>query len=434
MDNLNIRNEDTEFLSNPPKQTDSAIKTSHAKIAILSLSFLFVFSASTSTSMISERILTSYQTETENSKTPFTGTSGYLVYAFYNAIFLFGNWIAPIIVGYLSLKWSLFIGHLSFALYMVSYIYPNSTFIYANCFILGFGSAIMWVAQGTFMTIYCSPEKLTKFCSFFWTFVRCATVTGNVFVYYQFIGVETITSTERVPLFTIFTGLAVLGGLLVLAIKFDREEVKNKKTLIKRLKKSASLCKSRVLYLAIPLFFLQAFHYPFWTMIFSTCIANSKGVQTDTDKLIGLHGIFCGIGSVLTGLILIIFSSKLSKIKLTIITTLIAVFVYTSAYFQFPTECSLSETDTELDLYLVFITSFSSGVVDTLVMVNILSYVSEKFETDSACAAFSVVHFCSALGATIGYLFAESINFHFQLFFLIFVAVFSCFCFLTANK
>ena len=132
-----------------PDPNQEPLVTSYIKMIVLSLSFLFVFTASTSTSMISGRVLSAYQKETALSKDPFTGTSGYLVYAFYSAIFLFGNWVAPILVRRLSLKWSIVIGHLSVALYMSSYIYPNTTFIYVNCLIYGFGTAIMWVAQST---------------------------------------------------------------------------------------------------------------------------------------------------------------------------------------------------------------------------------------------------------------------------------------------
>ena len=225
-----------------------------------------------------------------------------------------------------------------------------------------------------------------------------------------------------------------MGVIIVLFIKFDRPEWNEESSFIERLKDSMKLFMDRGIYKAIPIFFHKAFHYPFWTMIFSTCLANSKNIQPDTDRLIGLHGIICGVGSVTSGMIFCYFGHHLTKIQHMAITTILSISVYVSAYLLFPTECSLSEVDTKPDLNWVLVTSFCSGVLDACVMANILTFVVEKYNASSACSVFSVVHFCSALGAMIAYLVAETMPFHPQLFFLIGVSIFSSITFLTTGE
>lgn len=434
MDNPDDENTVTKLtLINESKHKDLT-KGSYFKIITLSISFLCVFSAFTSTSMVSERVVSGYKIETTNDSKPFTGTSGYIVNAVLYSVFIIGNFIAPVLVTILTLKWSLILGMLSFGFYVSSYIHPVVPIMYLSCAMLGIGAGLMWVAQGSFMTLYSAEGHLQRDCSLFWTLNRAATITGNLFVYYRFKGVAEITSVERVPLFSIFAALCVFGSLLVFLIKFDKEEKKVDTKISKVLQQSSKLLLKKELLLALPMFLVMGFLYPFWATIYPTCIANSKGLGSDTDKLIGVHGICCGVGSVVAGFTLTFLDKRISMRSISILTTIVGAIIYIISYKNFSPNCSLQEVeDIVPNINVVYIGSFLQGAMDSLNNVCILTYVGSTFAEHSS-AGFSLVHLSVAVAGVVSYIAAELVNFYVLVGFCAMLAGISCVSFLSAIR
>ena len=111
-----------------------------------------------------------------------------------------GSFLAPAIQAKIGLRWALFIGGLTLSLVTFSLISPayyqaNSklegdnlflkrdvviTILYIGNTIVGFGAALIWVAQGEFISICANEETKGFYFGHFWALYMSAEIFGNL--------------------------------------------------------------------------------------------------------------------------------------------------------------------------------------------------------------------------------------------------------------
>lgn len=60
-------------------------------------------------------------------------------------------------------------------------------------------------------------------------------------------------------------------------------------------------------------FFYTGLALTFWSGVYGTCIGNTLEFGTDAKSLVGMHGIFVGIGEVLGGLMTMVYSQAIIR-------------------------------------------------------------------------------------------------------------------------
>eukprot|EP01083_Nonionella_stella_P081034 222990_1 len=147
--------------------------------------------------------------------------------------------IAPNIIGHwISIKTSLFIGGVTYALFVSSYIHLIDIILYVSSGILGIGSAFLWIAEGSFVTS-CANEfeyeyllpfnsELGYFNGMFWFIFQFNQFLGNLLaaLLFQF-------DVAHQTIFSILTAVCFIGciGFMFLqtfakGIKyFDEEQI-----------------------------------------------------------------------------------------------------------------------------------------------------------------------------------------------------------------
>eukprot|EP00850_Spirogloea_muscicola_P022143 SM000279S10389 [mRNA] locus=s279:135326:139872:+ [translate_table: standard] len=98
---------------------------------------------------------------------------------------------------------------LTFVIYMGSMIWPVGAVILASSALLGCGSGVLWVAQGTYFMKSCPPEKRGAYSGVFWGVLYSCTISGNAFAAFIF------QIATQATLFAIFALMGLLGvGIL----------------------------------------------------------------------------------------------------------------------------------------------------------------------------------------------------------------------------
>lgn len=114
---------------------------------------------------------------------------------------MFGSFLAPAVQAKIGLKRSLFIGGLSlsfvtFSLISLAYYDDNAnnndnnnfflkrtvviSILYIGNVIVGFGAALIWVAQGEYTSICASEETKGFYFGHFWAMYMSAEIFGNL--------------------------------------------------------------------------------------------------------------------------------------------------------------------------------------------------------------------------------------------------------------
>lgn len=97
----------------------------------------------------------------------FTG-DGYLSQAIVNGAFSLTNFIAPTIVSIVGVRTTLVLGTCFYTIFIFSFLYPNSMFLYASSALIGFGAANVWVANGIYFTRCSTKETIGKYVGIYW--------------------------------------------------------------------------------------------------------------------------------------------------------------------------------------------------------------------------------------------------------------------------
>lgn len=84
---------------------------------------------------------------------------------------------------------------------------------------LGTSFTVIWTAQGNFLTVNSTPETVSRNAGVFWAIFQCSMLFGNIFVYFQFRGETEISSSSRLVVYGVLTGMGITGTLLLFLLK-----------------------------------------------------------------------------------------------------------------------------------------------------------------------------------------------------------------------
>ena len=98
----------------------------------------------------------------QNYATSLPGDSGAISLAILYLVLTFSNIFIPAVAGFMSPRWAMFIGSATYAIYVAANIHEIDAILYAAAAIMGLGAALLWVAQGSFIT-QCSNEYEKKY-------------------------------------------------------------------------------------------------------------------------------------------------------------------------------------------------------------------------------------------------------------------------------
>lgn len=85
---------------------------------------------------------------------------------------------APAIVKFLGEKWAMIIGSLCYCALLAALIHVTPIAVYITSAILGFGGSILWVGNGSFLTLNSTPETRGKNAGLFWSIFQLSGILG----------------------------------------------------------------------------------------------------------------------------------------------------------------------------------------------------------------------------------------------------------------
>ena len=120
------------------------------------------------------------------------------------AVFSVANWFAPPVVAFMGPRFTLISGGICYALFIAQLTYPNDIMLYGASALIGLGAAMIWVAQGNFLTLNSDPATMERNSGIFWAMLQCSLLIGNTFFYFQLRDTEQIDRATRLTVSTDF--------------------------------------------------------------------------------------------------------------------------------------------------------------------------------------------------------------------------------------
>uniref|UniRef100_A0A8D9BSI6 UNC93-like protein MFSD11 n=1 Tax=Cacopsylla melanoneura TaxID=428564 RepID=A0A8D9BSI6_9HEMI len=241
-------------------------------IIVLGIGFMTAFTAFQTCGNIEKIVLDSIRKDDPS----FTG-DGYISLAVLYAVFAVCNWGAPSFISVAGPRLSMVIGSLCYGFFIASFLAPSNVLLYIASGVVGFGAAILWAAQGSYLTLNSDSATIQRNSGLFWAMFQVSMFAGNIFVTLEFAGKSHIDAESRTLVFTVLTSLSGLGVILIVclrpAVRQDGELVSHQNAgPLEAFRTSFKLFTSRNMILLSAMFFYSGLETCFYSGVCSVYI------------------------------------------------------------------------------------------------------------------------------------------------------------------
>lgn len=144
---------------------------------------------------------------------------GFISMCIIYACLAIANWFAPAFVNFLGPRVSMIISGLTYIVFIANFLYPLTWLLYVVSVIVGVGAALIWTAQGNYLTLCSTDQTMSRNSGLFWALLQCSFLWGNIFVF-TYIKTDDDGTIEKTTITVIYSVLTVLGLIGVGAFFF----------------------------------------------------------------------------------------------------------------------------------------------------------------------------------------------------------------------
>ncbi|XP_078081645.1 UNC93-like protein MFSD11 [Mustelus asterias] len=408
-------------------------------VIILGLSFMLVFSAFQTCGNIEQTVIKSINS------TQFHG-SGYTSLAIIYTVFSASNLLTPSIVALLGARLSMFISGLIYSAYAAVFIEPFTWSFYLASVIIGVAAAVIWTAQGNCLTTNSDESTIGRNSGIFWALLQFSLLFGNLYIYLAWKGEKHISDHNRRTVYIALAVISAVGSVLfllirkpvseVLSTEEDRSDDECDTVLGPQEQRSQAVEAFRS---AIRIFFTNdmlllsvtiaytGLELTFFSGVYGTCLGATNHFGNEAKSLIGLSGIFIGVGEIIGGATFGLLNKFLSKYlgigrnPVVLLGLLSHVIAFYLIFLNIPGDAPIvADEGTNRVSYLIpskiiaMACSLLLGLGDSCFNTQLLSIVGFMYSEASA-PAFAVFKFVQSISAAIAFGYSNYLLLEWQL-------------------
>lgn len=401
-------------------------------------------------------VLSSIKQENPN----FTGEAYHSLAIIY-AMFSICNWLAPSYISMTGPRVAILTGSCFYVLFIASFFWANTGLLYGMSAVLGSGAALIWTGHGQYLTENSDSDTMSRNAGIFWAIFQSSQFVGNLFVFFVF-NTDKIGESQRQIVFSVLTGLALLGTLVLVFLrrtpqKLSLGEAEGVSSADKELQLPEPVPQKplvaawhafttalrlfltpRMLILSLT-FIYTGLELTFYSGVYSSSVGFTKAMGNNRKSLVGMSGIFIGVGEVVGGAIFGILASKVSRncggTPVVLIGLIVHLFAFISIFLNLPNDASFNETPQAAYITsspaLAMAGSLALGFGDACYNTQIYSLLGVLFVKESA-PAFALFKFCQSVAAAISFAYSTEAGLHIQLLVLLITIILgtAAFCYI----
>jgi len=386
---------------------------------MLGLSFMLVFTGFNTMGGIQQLIF--------KSKADFTG-DGYWSLAIIYMVFTMANWIAPSVLAILGPRLTMIVGALTYAAFIAQLLILNAILLYVMSAVLGIGAAIIWTAQGNFLSQNTDDTNISMYSGIFWAMSISSGLIGNVFVYTQFQGKDKIDDATRNTVGVVLLSVTCAGIICMFFLRrpatsnsdSTEDPPQSRPSPAQALKESFRLFLTKDMLLLCLTFFYTGINLNIWSAVYGTSIGFTKNLP-DRKALATISGMFVSVGEIVGGLVFGILGKlfvRRGRDPIVVLGFVLSMTAYFLAFINLPNMSPIGETSNkayiESNQYLAIFTSFILGFSDACFNTQVFSILGGTFREESA-SAFAIFKFVQSLAASIAFWYSSVLPLYWQL-------------------
>ncbi|KAM3964563.1 UNC93-like protein MFSD11 [Aphomia sociella] len=389
-------------------------------VILLGFGFMFVFTAFQTMGNIEKTILESISHDDSS----FTGNA-YTSLAIIYATLAVCNWMAPSIITLTGPRGAMLIGAVTYLFFIVTFLFPRTWLLYAASVLIGAGAAAIWTGQGNYLTINSDADTISRNSGVFWAMLQCSMFFGNLFVFIKFQGKTHIDLDTRNVVFGVLTAICAVGIVFLILLRPVRRtpNFHDVKTDVARNETEGPLeafkgavklfCTRDMIFLSIT-FIYTGVELSFFSGVYSSSIGFTLAMGENAKQLVGLSGVFIGMGEVLGGALFGILGSKTTRWgrdPIVIMGYVIHLASFFLIFINLPSDSPFGDTESTSYInpspYLAMLCSFLLGFGDACFNTQIYSILGGNY-SDNSTSAFALFKFTQSLAAAACFFYSSS--------------------------
>ncbi|XP_021270700.1 UNC93-like protein MFSD11 [Numida meleagris] len=422
-------------------------------VLILGISFMFIFTAFQTCGNIAQTVITNLNS------TDFHG-SGYTSMSIIYGVFSASNLISPSVVALVGPQLSMFISGIFYSLYIAVFIQPSTWSFYTASVFIGIAAAVLWTAQGNCLTINSDENTIGRNSGVFWALLQSSLFFGNLYIYFAWQGKTYISESDRRTVFIALTVISLVGTVLFFLIRKqedtkapgeedstneilgDSSSARNKLTrAVDAFKRSIRLSFTKEILLLSVTTAYTGLELTFFSGVYGTCIGAVNRFGTEEKSLIGLSGIFIGVGEILGGGIFGLLSkrSRFGRNPVVMLGIVVHFIAFYLIFVNMPSNAPVAPMEGTDDVaYMIpskevaIFCSFLLGLGDSCFNTQLLSILGFLYSEDSA-PAFAIFKFVQSICAAVAYFYSNYFLLQWQLLIMVVVGFFGTITFFAVE-
>lgn len=402
-------------------------------VILIGLAFLFVFTAFQTMGNIQKTILDSISDEDSSFK-----GDGYISMAVIYAVMAICNWTAPSVISLVGPRIAMIFGAITYLLFILSFLLPLTWLLYVASSVIGVGAAMIWTGQGNYLTLNSTPATISRNSGIFWAMLQASLFIGNLFVYFQFEGKERIDKDTRTVTIVVLSAIAAAGIVVMVFLprppRSADESSSSSAPLpppegpLEALKGAWNLFTTKRMLLLCVTFFYTGIELSFFSGVYSSAVGFTKNLE-NSKQLVGMSGIFIGLGEVLGGALFGILGEKTrrwGRDPIVMAGFVIQVLGFFLIFLNLPDASPFEDTYDEAFITssapLAIFCSFLLGFGDACFNTQIYSTLGGVYKDNSA-SAFAIFKFTQSIASAASFFYATYVGLYIQLGILLVLAV-----------
>ncbi|XP_040124341.1 UNC93-like protein MFSD11 isoform X2 [Ictidomys tridecemlineatus] len=401
-------------------------------IVILGVAFMFMFTAFQTCGNVAQTVIRSLNS------TDFHG-SGYTSMAIIYGVFSASNLITPSVVAIVGPQLSMFASGLFYSMYIAVFIQPFTWSFYTASVFIGIAAAVLWTAQGNCLTINSDEHTIGRNSGIFWALLQSSLFFGNLYIYFAWQGKTQISESDRRTVFIALTVISLVGTVLFFLIrKPDSENILGEDESSDDQDMEMNESAQNNMTKAVDAFSLEL---TFFSGVYGTCIGAINRFGTEEKSLIGLSGIFIGIGEILGGSLFGLLSknNRFGRNPVVLLGILVHFIAFYLIFLNMPGDAPIAPVEgTNSNAYIrsskevAILCSFLLGLGDSCFNTQLLSILGFLYSEDSA-PAFAIFKFVQSICAAVAFFYSNYLLLHWQLLVMVVFGFFGTISFFTVE-
>ncbi|NXK16490.1 MFS11 protein, partial [Arenaria interpres] len=422
-------------------------------IIILGVSFMFIFTAFQTCGNIAQTVITNLN------NTDFHG-SGYTSMSIIYGVFSASNLISPSVVAIVGPQLSMFVSGIFYSLYIAVFIQPATWAFYTASVFIGIAAAVLWTAQGNCLTVNSDENTIGRNSGVFWALLQSSLFFGNLYIYFAWQGKTHISESDRRTVFIALTVISLVGTVLFFLIRKqedtkapgeedsaneilgDGSSAQNKLArAVAAFKKSIKLSFTKEIMLLSVTTAYTGLELTFFSGVYGTCIGAVNRFGSEEKSLIGLSGIFIGVGEILGGGLFGLLSknNRFGRNPVVMLGIVVHFIAFYLIFFNMPNNAPIAPMEGTDDIaYMMpskevaIFCSFLLGLGDSCFNTQLLSILGFLYSEDSA-PAFAIFKFVQSICAAVAYFYSNYFLLQWQLLIMVVVGFFGTITFFAVE-